>query len=115
MSHSRSGLGILGFLSVADVVMLAVSDGKHPPFAVVLLGAVLGVASLFLVVRCWRNSSAPVGVLIAMRVLSALTALPAFFVSDVPAAARGFAGVFVGLTALGSFLLVREPSLEVAR
>jgi len=113
--RSRAGLGLLGLLSLADVATLAFTDGEHPPYAVAALGALLGVASLVLVVRAWRDPAAPVRLLIGLRVLSALTSLPAFFVDDVPAAARAAAAVGIALTAAGVLLLARQPELEPAR
>ena len=52
---------------------------------------------------------------IVLRVISALTALPAFFVTDVPAAAKIAAVVIVVLTVVGSALtLGGRSSVQVA-
>jgi hypothetical protein len=51
--------------------------------------------------------------LIVLRALSALSAVPAFFVGDVPAAALAAAGLAVALTALGVALLLM-PARQLA-
>jgi fluoride ion exporter CrcB/FEX len=53
--------------------------------------------------------------LIALRMLSALTTLPAFVLEGVPMAAKGAAAAIVLLTAIGVILLARQPTLELAR
>jgi hypothetical protein len=73
---------------------------------VALVGSAIGLASLALVVPAWRGSRRAVWGLVGLRVLSALSAVPAFFVSDVPAPAVAAAAGLVALTALGVALLV---------
>lgn len=109
----RAGLGLLGLLSLADVAGLALTDGEHPPIAIAALGAVLGVLSLYLIVRALRDSAYPLRLLVGLRILSAVTALPAFVVSDVPAAARVAAAVIVVLTAVGVLLVSRNTASVV--
>jgi hypothetical protein len=103
----RAGLVILGVLSLADVATLPLTDGEHPPYPIAALATVLGIVSLALVVRALRDPSRSLGLLIGLRVLSAVTALPAFFVDDVPAAAQAIAGAIVVLTAVGVLLAAR--------
>lgn len=110
----RVGLLILGLLSLADIPEVAVTDGKHPPYAVAALATVLGVVSLVLAVQAVRDPSRSLRLLIGLRILSAVSALPAFFVSDVPGAVRVLAGVFVLLTAVGVVLAARGRELAVA-
>ena len=110
----RVGLLILGLLSLADVPEVAVTDGKHPPYAVAAVATLLGVASLVLVVQALRDRSRSLRLLVGLRILSAVSALPAFFVSDVPDAMRVLAGVFVLLTAVGVVLSARSRDLAVA-
>ena len=105
----RIGLVILGLLSLGDIATLALTDGETPPYAVAAVAALLGLVSLVLVVRAFRDPSRPIRLLIGLRVLSAVTALPAFFVSDVPAGAQAAAAGVVVLTAVG-VLLVAAPS-----
>ena len=75
----------------------------------------LGLVSLVLVVQAYRDPANPLRLLIGLRVLSAVTALPAFFVSDVPAGAQAAAAVVVVLTAAGVLLTARGRSVAVAR
>ena len=89
MSAPKSlGLTLLALLSLVDVSGPLLTDGEHPPMAIALVGAALGLASLALVWYAARGASRAIAPLIGLRVISALTAVPAFFVSDVPAAAR---------------------------
>lgn len=110
----RAGLLVLGVLSVGDVAGLALTDGKTPPYAVAALGAALGLLSIYLIVRAWRDPASPLRLLVALRILSAVTALPAFVVSDVPAAAQAAAAAVVVLTAVGVVLTSRGRTTVVA-
>jgi hypothetical protein len=111
--YSRTGLGLFGLLSVGDIAALALTDGSTPPYAVAAVDTALGLVSLYLVIRAWRGG--PVRALIALRVVSALTAAPAFVVTDVPVAARAAAAGLVALTALAVVLVARRPELEPVR
>ncbi len=107
MSRSfRSGLLILGVLSLVDVAGPLMTDGDHPPMWIALVGSALGLASLACVVLVWRGSARAVLPLAVLRLLSALTTVPAFFVSDVPPAIRGLAAALVLLTIVGVALVV---------
>jgi hypothetical protein len=113
-SGRRAGLAILGLLSLADIATLPVTDGEHPPYAIAALATLLGLASLVLVVQALRDPSRSLRLLIGLRVLSAVTAIPAFFVDDVPAAAQAIAGALVVLTAAGILLAARGRNPVVA-
>lgn len=104
-STRRTGLVLLGMVSLSDVTLLAVTDGDSPPYPVAALATLLGLGSLWLVVRALRDPAAPVRLLIGLRVLSAVLALPAFVVADVPAVAVACAAVVVALTAVGVLLV----------
>jgi hypothetical protein len=108
-----AGLVLLGLLSLGDVALIALTDGESPPYPVAAAAAVLGLVSLWLVVRALRDPSAPVRVLIGLRVLSAVLALPAFLAEDVPTGAAVGAAVGVGLTAVGVLLLAGAPRRRV--
>jgi len=108
-SSFRAGLVLFGLVSLGDVAGLALTDGKHPPYAIAAIGTALGVASLYFVATAWRGRQASVRPLIALRIISAVTALPAFLVSNVPAGAEAAAGAVVLLTALGVVLVGRAP------
>lgn len=110
----RIGLMIFGLLSVGDIATPALTDGDTPPYAVAALAAVLGVVSLGLVVRAFRDPDRPLRLLIGLRILSAVTALPAFFVTDVPVGAVAAAAVVVVLTAAGVLLTVARRTVAVA-
>lgn len=110
----RVGLVILGLLSLGDVATLALTDGDHPPYAIAALGAALGLVSLVLVVGAFRDPARSLRLLIGLRILSAVTALPAFFVSDVPAGAQAGAAAVVVLTALGILMSARGRTEAVA-
>ena len=103
----RAGLVILGLLALADVATLLLTDGEHPPYPIAALATLLGIVSLVLVVQALRDPSRSLRLLIGLRVLSAVTALPAFFVDDVPASAQAVAGAIVVLTAVGVLLAAR--------
>ena len=60
-----------------------------------------------LVVQALRDPSRSLRLLIGLRVLSAVSALPAFFVDDVPPPAQAIAGALVALTAVGVLLAAR--------
>ena len=117
MQHSqrfRAGLVVLGVLSAFDVAGPALTDGKHPPMAVALVGTALGLASLALIVAGWQSGKGTTPLLV-LRALSAASAVPAFFLSGVPAAARGAAGAFIALTIVGAGLLMAAQRSLVSR
>src|SRR5664279_4188764 len=111
-ARTRTGLVIFGLLSVGDIAAVGMTDGSHPPYLIAAIGAVLGVASLYFLVGAWRGRRAAIRPLLALRILSALTAAPAFFIHDVPTAAMVAAVVVVVLTAVASVLIV--PSSELS-
>ncbi|MFB6956738.1 hypothetical protein ACFCYB_06780 [Streptomyces sp. NPDC056309] len=100
MKRSRvlvTGLVLAGLLSLIDVVSMPFGDGEHPPFAVAVAGAVIGLITLVGVVLAWRGSRAGAVAVIVTRLLSALSAVPVFFADDVP-------GALVGLVVLAILL-----------
>lgn len=112
----RAGLVLLGVLSVGDIAGLALTDGHHPPYAIAAIGAALGLASLYFLARAWTGSARALRVLLALRIVSALTAAPAFFANDVPVAAMAAAAAIIGLTAVAVLVIGRSPALgRVAR
>lgn len=116
---SRIGLSLLGLLSAVDVAGPILTDGEHPPMWVAWVGAGLGVASLALIVWAWRDGAAKALLpLVVLRLVSALSAVPAFFVSDVPVAAVLAAAVIIGVTVVGVVLVLpatRQRRLVGAR
>lgn len=113
-ASTRTGLILLGLLSVGDLAGLALTDGEHPPYAVAALGAALGLGSLYFVAKAWQGSRAALRPLFAMRIVSALTAVPAFFVDGVPTAALVSAAAIVILTAVSVCLVGRATEAKPA-
>lgn len=113
MNRTRSvltGLVLLGLLSLVDAVGILLTDGETPPMEVAVIGSVLGVISLVLVVLAWRENRAALVTLVVLRVVSALTAVPAFVVGGVPTGVQVFAAVAIVLTLLGCALVA--PALR---
>ena len=100
----RSGIVLLGILSVIDLTAPLYTDGEHPPMIIAIVGSVLGLVSLVLAVLAWRGRAAAAVGLSMVRVLSALTAVPAFYVTGVPAPIMAVAGTFIVLTVVGVVL-----------
>jgi hypothetical protein len=110
----RAGLVVLGLPSLADLATLPLTDGAHPPYPIAVLSTVVGVVSLALIVQALRAPSRPLSLLIGLRVLSAVTALPAFVVDGVPPAAQATAGTLVVLTAAGVLMAARGRTAVMA-
>lgn len=113
MRALRTGLVIAAILGVADIA--AIGGGEDgPPLPVVIASAVLGLITLVAVGYGWRGRRAAVGTVVVTRVLSALGAVPAFFVEDVPAALVVAAAVILVLTVAAVALLIpplrRQPA-----
>jgi hypothetical protein len=98
---NKFGLVLLGLLGVADLSTPLMTDGDHPPMSIAIGSAVIGLLSLVLVGFAWRGKRWALAPLITLRIASALLSVPAFFVSDVPAAAVVAAGVGIGATIVG--------------
>jgi hypothetical protein len=114
----RSGLVLLGVLSVLDLTAPLYTDGEHPPMVIAVIGSVLGLVSIVLAVLAWRGRAAAAVGLSVIRVLSALTAVPAFYVGGVPGPIMAVAGSFIILTVVGVVLTLaglRRPALVSAQ
>ena len=114
----RTGLAVLGLLSLGDLAAPLLTDGEHPPMFIALIGCALGVVSLVLVVLAWRGRTAAAIALLVVRILSALTAVPAFVTPGVPQPAVVLAGVFITVTLIAVVLVlagVRRPALVATR
>jgi hypothetical protein len=114
MNRTRTGLALLAVLALADIPTPLVTDGDHPPMGVALAASALGLASLALAWYAARGSRRAVAPLIALRVVSALTAVPALFFDDVPAGMRALVVVFLAVTAVGVAMTVPPARVEVA-
>jgi hypothetical protein len=115
---SRAGLIVLGLLSLVELAGPLTTDGQHPPMVIALIGAGLGLISIILVILAWRGRVAAAITLVVVRLLSALTAVPAFLVPGVPTGPMIAAGFGIGLTVVGAALVLaglRRPALVGAR
>jgi hypothetical protein len=109
---------MLGLLSLVDLAGPLLTDGQHPPMSIALIGAGLGLISIVLVILAWRGRLAAAIALVVLRLLSALTAVPAFLVPDVPTGSMIAAGFGIGLTVVGAVLVfagLRRPAVVGAR
>jgi hypothetical protein len=114
----RSGVVLLGVLSVIGLTTALFTDGQHPPVIIAIIGAVLDLISIALAVLAWRGRGAAAIGLCVVRVLSALTAVPAFYVGGVPGPIMAVAGTFIVFTIVGVVLTLagsRRPALVDAR
>ncbi len=114
MSHVyRAGLVVLGVLSIGDLAAPLLTDGQTPPMSIALIGAGLGLLSLILIGLAWRGRVAAAVGAVVVRLLSALTAVPAFLVDGVPTLPKVLAGVAIVLAVTGSVLVLtglRRPA-----
>jgi hypothetical protein len=101
----RAGLIVLGVLSLLDLLTPLLTDGDHPPMSVAIGSAAIGAVSLVCLAFAWvRDSGKALFGLIALRLLSALLSVPAFFIDAVPAVASAAAAVLIALTLVGTVL-----------
>jgi hypothetical protein len=118
MKAYRTGLVIAGLLALGDITTPFTSDGEHPPMFIAIICAVLGLITAVALVPAWRTGSrSAVVAIVVTRLLSAVTALPAFFVDGVPAAIMAVAafGVAVSLLSVGLVATrLRRPAAVAA-
>lgn len=111
-TKNKVGLALAGLLGLADVpsFLTGAPDGETgPPQGILILDSILGVITIVAVVIAWRSASgAALRVAAGARIVSMLTALPAFFV-DVPAFIKVLVTVFVIVT-LTSLVLMFSPA-----
>ncbi len=105
-TQRRVGLIVLGLLAAGDLVTPFAAGGDALPRWVALTGSALGVASLACVPAAWRGRRTPTLGLFGTRLVSALLAVPAFFLDDAPRGAVGLAAATVALTVLGVVLVL---------
>lgn len=99
LNHVGLGLALLLGLADCTAAFFPTPDGEvGPPYAILLLGTALGVITVVGAGWAWAtHARSAVRVVAAARVISAITALPAFFV-DVPPVVKLIAGVAVLVT-----------------
>jgi hypothetical protein len=96
-------------LGVFDIIALAfpTPEGEAgPPFSVLVLDALCGVVTLVAVALAWKGHRVATFVAVSARTISALTALPAFFVSGVPTLVIVLATVFIATTIVSVVLML---------
>ncbi len=106
---------LLGVVDVASILVPTPPDGEGPPLAVTLFAAVMGVITLVaavVAVRSRRRSA--LRVMAVARILSGLTALPAFFVGGVPPVFVAFGAATVVLTIVAVVLLMNRSRTTAA-
>ena len=113
----RVGLVLLGLISLGDLAAPLLTDGQTPPMFIALIGSALGLLSLVLVVLAWRGRVAAAIGLVVLRLLSALTAVPAFLEPGVPMVPMVLAGIAIVVTLVGVCCVLaglRRPALAGA-
>jgi hypothetical protein len=89
---------LLGLSDLASVLMPTPDGEVGPPFAILIIDAVLGLITIVAVVIGWRTGGrGAVRIAAGARIVSMVTALPAFF-AGVPAAILLLVSVFVVVT-----------------
>ena len=68
---------------------------------IALIGSAIGAISIVLLIFAWRGRTPAAIALVAVRLLAALTAVPAFTVPGVPTVPMILAGVMITLTVAG--------------
>ena len=106
---NKIGLVLAGLLGAADCTALlspTPAGEVGPPLAILVVDTILGVLTLVAVVLAWRTRGRGLVRLAAgARILSMLTALPAFF-AGVPAFLVAIVSVFVVLTVTAVVLML---------
>lgn len=98
---NKAGFVIAFLLGLSDLAspLQPTPDGEvGPPLIILIIDAVLGLITVVAVVHAWRTGSrGSVRIAAGARIVSMITALPAFFVG-VPAGIMLFVGFFVVVT-----------------
>lgn len=101
--------GLLGLVDVSSPLFPTPPGEVGPPFAILVLDAILGIVTLVAVVVAWRTRRrALVRLAAGARILSMITALPAFF-AGVPAFLVAVVSLFVVLTVATVVLMLLPP------
>jgi hypothetical protein len=114
-TKNKVGLVIAVLLALGDVAGMFANPQpapgeQGPPTAVLVAGGILGIVAVVAAVYTWRTGNR-IGsrVVAATRILAAITALPAFFVSGVPAGLVALAAGGVILTVITVWLVLSPP------
>lgn len=116
-TRNKAGFVLAILLSLPNLAgpLFPTPEGEvGPPMLVLVLGSVLGVVTIGAVALAWtRGNRSAVRVAAAAIIVSAVTALPAFFAPDVPAGLRVFAAVSV-LVSIIAVVLMLTPARPTA-
>ncbi|MGI5243874.1 hypothetical protein [Dactylosporangium sp. CA-139066] len=119
-TRNKIGLVLAVLFGLSDLITPftpagATDQGPGAPMPVLVADAVLGLVTLGAVVFAWRSASRVAARIVAgTRILSALTALPAFFVSGVPAPVVAIVAATVVLTVVCVVLVLAPPRERTA-
>jgi hypothetical protein len=117
---NKVGLGLAAFLGLADtsnffMIPQGDPDTPGPPAAVLIADGVLGIITVAAVVYAWRLTSRTASRVVAgARILSVITALPALFVTGVPAWVVAMVALFVVVSVVVIALVLSRPAPEPA-
>jgi hypothetical protein len=113
-TKNKAGLVIAGLLGLGDIsaILMPTPEGEvGPPFGILVLGSICGVITVIAVVIAWvKANRGAIRVAAGARIVSMLTALPAFFV-DVPAGIKILVTAVVILTVV-SVVLMLSPARQ---
>lgn len=113
-TKNKVGLAIAGLLGLGDIpaALMPTPDGEvGPPYGILVLGSILGVITVVAVVIGWTKANrGAIRVAAGARIVSMLTALPAFFV-EVPWFIKLLVTVAVVLTVI-SVVLMLSPARQ---
>jgi uncharacterized membrane protein len=110
---STAPAGIFAVLGLIDVALTGVIGSKDaPPLVVSLAVAALGLVTLLSLVAARRGSRPALTAIVVTRVISAVLAVPAFFL-DAPAWVMAVEG-FVIVATISALILVRRESRGLA-
>jgi drug/metabolite transporter (DMT)-like permease len=111
---NKTGLVLAGLLGLLDVINLFSINTPFPegmtttpPDWLFVLVAILGLVTLAAIVPAWRGNHRAVLVVVATRILSAISAVPAYFV-NVPSYILITTTVIVVVTILAVWLILRK-------
>lgn len=103
-------MAIFGLLGVADLGLLGViGSADAPPLVVSLSVALLGLITLVALGPAYRGSRSALLTIVVVRVISALLAIPAFFLGA-PTWVMIIEGTVIGATIAALVLLARAPA-----
>jgi len=117
-TRAKIGFWLAVVLAVSDIAGAFVPtepDGQGPPLVVMVFAGVMGLGTLVAAVLAARSGSrVALRVMAVTRILSAVTALPAFFVPDVPAVFVAWGAATVVLTIVAVVLLMSRSRERIA-